>query len=116
MSTLESIKNSPTAISLSGWVLFYSGLLSVVGLYLAVGVVALLGEQGEIPLDFAFRMGGLLTGAAAVTVCVFAWALRRWARHFSSNARRYGLFDIAMIAVIGLALCAGIWFLTYSAA
>lgn len=106
------IEESPAAISICGWALFYGGLFSVVGLFLLVAIADDLIGKGELPSGFASMMRAAFAMAACSSIAVYGWAVRRWFAHFLRNAWRYSLSDVALTGFVGLALGIFVWMAT----
>lgn len=106
---LEKFRASPTAISFGGWLLFFGGLISIVESYALIAILVQLERQGDISSKLAVRLGLEFAVAGLVCAFVFVWAFRRWLDTFLAQTRNYRLGDIAMCALMGLALATIMW-------
>ncbi|MEK8121704.1 hypothetical protein WOB59_00865 [Methylocystis sp. IM4] len=108
MSAMNRLKQSPTLITLSAWALFYAGFFSTIGSFVLLSIIRQLLEQHALSERFATAMYGCFAFSSVVSVVVYLWALKRWARHFVASARLYRRMDVLFVAIVGLAIAAGV--------
>ncbi len=107
MSVMNRLKQSPTLITLNAWALFYAGFFSTIGSFVLLSIIRQLLEQHELSERFAAAMYVCFAFSSVVSVVVYLWALKRWARRFVASARLYRRMGVLFGAIVGLAIASG---------